>query len=44
LETLNPDTPFAYIHFDRGLSAGRKALANALAEEAEYFASQIAAE
>jgi len=28
----NPDTPFAYIHFDRGLSAGRKALAKALAE------------
>lgn len=39
----NPDIPFAYIHFDRGLSAGRKALAKALQEEADYFASQSAA-
>lgn len=30
----NSDMPFAYIHFDRGLSAGRKALAKALEEEA----------
>ena len=36
----NSDIPFAYIHFDRGLSAGRKALAKALADEAEYFANQ----
>jgi len=33
----NSDKTFAYIHFDRGLSAGRKALAQALADEAEYF-------
>jgi len=37
----NPDMPFAYIHFDRGLSAGRKALAKALEEEVEYFASKL---
>jgi len=36
----NPDIPFAYIHFDRGVSAGRKALAKALAEEADYFTGQ----
>jgi len=35
----NADIPFAYIHFDRGLSAGRKALAKALDEEAKYFAT-----
>jgi len=33
----NSNIPFAYIHFDRGVSAGRKSLAKALAEEAEYF-------
>ena len=36
----NPAKPFAYIHFDRGMSAGRKRLAQELAKEAEYF-SQI---
>jgi len=38
----NPDTTFAYIHFDKGLSAGRKALAKALQEEADYFSSDVA--
>ena len=36
----NPNTPFAYIHFDRGLGAGRKKLAKELAEEAKYFAEK----
>ncbi len=38
----NDDIPFAYIHFDRGMSAGRKALAKALDEEAAYFSAQMA--
>lgn len=40
----NPDLPFAYIHFDRGMAAGRKALAKALEEEALYFNVRAAAE